>query len=562
MTSPFNVGDIRFEYERRVEFRQGQKCLFSYRITNEGEEAIEGLIVWVTVDSDRPDQCLLDPLAHGAPPFEGFKGWQPTSAGRSRLRVWLGVPDAHPISGDGHFSVYSRTLIADVSPIRQGPQHLEMHFGSYQVGDVAVGDAEVSTSVLGGRRRRAIRQATDGDWVDLELVLRPEETRLGYFWWQFNEAERVRQAGRAAIRRSQHLGDEPEHVEEGVGLLRKAYGLFYQAQKYGRDNVDSTELGHDCDPKLDETAQNLEDARKLKEERERARRRRDEPSTKGAPTAVAPAPDSVPERGGFLRWANRFETNILTGSEVRWGRHSEEDVFLAREPFQRPPGEPESWNLRRLMDESQRNYVRSTNLSRHPHFVTAFRDGHLEIEDRSSRGTWLERVGATRRLENANRVLLAHRDRLHLAGAPGEGDGSVLSLEVVLPGLGLDAKAVGDHVTGFVGRGTPSVQCALIRRLDNYPERSYLLLDGAAVIGRNPDCAIVLTGEGVDERHARLILDDGRLSLQRLGGKVVSVAERDLEKDEMVVLPDYAELRLGEVSLTFRRFAPRATGTT
>ena len=49
--------------------------------------------------------------------------------------------------------------------------------------------------------------------------------------------------------------------------------------------------------------------------------------------------------------------------------------------------------------------------------------------------------------------------------------------------------------------------------------RSIVLLDGENVIGRDPDASVRIDAPGVSRRHARILAEGGRFTLEDLGSK-------------------------------------------
>ena len=92
----------------------------------------------------------------------------------------------------------------------------------------------------------------------------------------------------------------------------------------------------------------------------------------------------------------------------------------------------------------------------------------------------------------------------------------------------------------FVGQGRPAFE-----------------VKGAiAVIGRNPTCALVLDGPGVEERHARLSVDaHGEVSIEDLGSQQ-GTWRNNAPISGKVKLTDGDTLRIGMINLQFRAGAP------
>jgi DNA-binding winged helix-turn-helix (wHTH) protein len=91
--------------------------------------------------------------------------------------------------------------------------------------------------------------------------------------------------------------------------------------------------------------------------------------------------------------------------------------------------------------------------------------------------------------------------------------------------------------------------------------RSIVLLDGENVIGRDPDASVRIDAPGVSRRHARILAEGGRFTLEDLGSKNGTYV-RDQRLSSSAELADGDELRLGQTLLLFRvlrKGAPTAT---
>jgi hypothetical protein len=91
--------------------------------------------------------------------------------------------------------------------------------------------------------------------------------------------------------------------------------------------------------------------------------------------------------------------------------------------------------------------------------------------------------------------------------------------------------------------------------------RSIVLLDGENVIGRDPDLAVRIDAPGVSRRHARILAEDGRFTLEDLGSKNGTYLG-DQRLWSPAELADGDEFRLGQTLLVFRVLregAPTAT---
>lgn len=91
--------------------------------------------------------------------------------------------------------------------------------------------------------------------------------------------------------------------------------------------------------------------------------------------------------------------------------------------------------------------------------------------------------------------------------------------------------------------------------------RTIVLLDGASVIGRDPDVAVRIEAPGVSRRHARILAEGGRFVLEDLKSKNGTYL-RDVRLSPSAELADGDEFRLGQTLLVFhvlRESAPTAT---
>src|SRR6185436_5436037 len=80
-----------------------------------------------------------------------------------------------------------------------------------------------------------------------------------------------------------------------------------------------------------------------------------------------------------------------------------------------------------------------------------------------------------------------------------------------------------------------------------YQQRELPLLDGANIIGRAPDSAIVCDAAGVSRHHARILLSNGEAMLEDLGSKNGTYLQR--KRISSARLSDGDEIRLGRASL-------------
>jgi DNA-binding winged helix-turn-helix (wHTH) protein len=92
-------------------------------------------------------------------------------------------------------------------------------------------------------------------------------------------------------------------------------------------------------------------------------------------------------------------------------------------------------------------------------------------------------------------------------------------------------------------------------------ERWFLLEEGEHVVGRDPDCRIVVDAPGVSRHHARIRVGPDRVLIDDLGSKNGTyVNRRRLEAS--AVLEDGDEVSMGTAVLAVRRMSARATTQT
>jgi DNA-binding winged helix-turn-helix (wHTH) protein len=103
-----------------------------------------------------------------------------------------------------------------------------------------------------------------------------------------------------------------------------------------------------------------------------------------------------------------------------------------------------------------------------------------------------------------------------------------------------------DTATTRSGTGTPGVKLCVV-----LAKREIVLMEGANVIGREPDATIQIDSRGVSRQHARVLVSHGDATLEDLGskngtrvnGRLITTPAR---------LSDGDEIGLGTISLTFR----------
>lgn len=86
-------------------------------------------------------------------------------------------------------------------------------------------------------------------------------------------------------------------------------------------------------------------------------------------------------------------------------------------------------------------------------------------------------------------------------------------------------------------------------------QRCLILMEGTNIIGRAPAATIVIEARGVSRHHARILVSDAAATLEDLGSKNGTYLN-----DKLVTAPvrlaDGDEIRLGAMSLTYRRVLP------
>jgi DNA-binding winged helix-turn-helix (wHTH) protein len=87
-----------------------------------------------------------------------------------------------------------------------------------------------------------------------------------------------------------------------------------------------------------------------------------------------------------------------------------------------------------------------------------------------------------------------------------------------------------------------------------FENRHTVLLEGANVIGRAPDATIRCDAAGVSRHHARILVANGKATLEDLGSKNGTYLRR--QRIASAPLTDGDEIRLGTASLTFRIMSP------
>lgn len=536
---------IHFEFDPSPRLVAEQNCVFRCRVVNDAPEPLTNIWIWFTVLGTSDERHLPVLPAGQSPPGCHFD-WRPASAGTYPIRIAVGLPRDE--GGPDDMVVFVRELSAEVFDRRKGPENISVelhhHGGQYGVGDAKLVGVDLGVKKTSGRRRSSYREsaAPGADaWTTVELFRHDVESQD----------------------RSKRLSDRRVRADI-EGRLRAADIAFDDAKtlKEGGDAADAelaatrareAEDGFRAAHRLAEGLGDVDLARRCTEGIRAVRAAFPRASAPPIPETPAPQPGTTGASGVVWRVdGTPMEAIVITRPEVSWGRHSERDVFLAREPFERPAGEART--------EDERNWSRSVDISRE-HFFTRWGESTLEIEDRSTNGTWCERGGRAERLPRGTAVPLAHGDRLHLAGAPGAG-AQVLSLEVRFTGIPGLTGSMHDLPTGYARRPAAAPAAAVVRRLDNRPERAYVLLRQEATIGRNGDSAVVVQGEGIEGAHAALVVFNGGLALRRSGAGAVRVNGRELAPGETMPLGELADIELGRVPLRYRSTGREGSGAT
>ena len=90
--------------------------------------------------------------------------------------------------------------------------------------------------------------------------------------------------------------------------------------------------------------------------------------------------------------------------------------------------------------------------------------------------------------------------------------------------------------------------------------REVQLLDGENVVGRDPDTTLWIDHSSVSRRHARIVVGDGKATLEDLQSKNGTFLNgKRIEK--RMALSDGDELRIGPESMVLRELSPATTKT-
>ena len=90
--------------------------------------------------------------------------------------------------------------------------------------------------------------------------------------------------------------------------------------------------------------------------------------------------------------------------------------------------------------------------------------------------------------------------------------------------------------------------------------REVQLLEGENVIGRDPDAALWIDHSSVSRRHARVVIADGKATLEDLESKN-GTRLNGIEIKHRMPLTDGDEVRIGPETMVFRAMSPGTTKT-
>ena len=105
--------------------------------------------------------------------------------------------------------------------------------------------------------------------------------------------------------------------------------------------------------------------------------------------------------------------------------------------------------------------------------------------------------------------------------------------------------------TGAPADGPRGVKLCLL-----WDAREIPLMEGANVIGREPDAGIRIDSPGVSRHHARIVVANGAATVEDLGSKNGTILNGHPITRSPVPLSDGDVVRLGGVSLTFQISQP------
>jgi DNA-binding winged helix-turn-helix (wHTH) protein len=92
------------------------------------------------------------------------------------------------------------------------------------------------------------------------------------------------------------------------------------------------------------------------------------------------------------------------------------------------------------------------------------------------------------------------------------------------------------------------------------PSREFPLVQGENVVGREPGATVRLDAPSISRRHARIVVEAGRVTLEDLGSKNGTYV-RGAQISGATAIEDRDQVRFGSVSVTFRSFAADPTIT-
>jgi DNA-binding winged helix-turn-helix (wHTH) protein len=92
------------------------------------------------------------------------------------------------------------------------------------------------------------------------------------------------------------------------------------------------------------------------------------------------------------------------------------------------------------------------------------------------------------------------------------------------------------------------------------PQRRFTLAPGPNIVGRDPECEVWIDSPGVSRRHARVVVEGGRVTVDDLGSKNGTIVRGRAVK-MTTLLTDGDDVRFGSARLTFRAWAAGPTLT-
>ena len=79
----------------------------------------------------------------------------------------------------------------------------------------------------------------------------------------------------------------------------------------------------------------------------------------------------------------------------------------------------------------------------------------------------------------------------------------------------------------------------------------WLLAEGSNLVGRDRDCAVRIDSPSVSRHHARILVIQGKATVEDLGSKNGTYVNEEAVKTP-VALEDRVEIRVGSVKMTYR----------